>query len=394
MVQSASRKLRAVTLVDSLAAPGGGERLALEVARRLDPDRFERTLCATRTVAPQHAEELTAAGVRILPLGRSSRADLRSWQPLLGLLRRERIDVLHSHKFGSNIWGAVIGSLARVPVIVAHEHTWSYEGQPLRRIADREVVARLSDAFVAVSQQDRRRMSEVEGIPPARTRFVPNGIPPLPALRGHDVRGEFGIPADAPLGVCVTIFRPQKALDVLVEAAALVAREHPSFRVLVVGAANAALAEPVLALARERGVAENVVVGGLRDDVADVLAAGDIALLSSDFEGSPLSVLEYMAAGKPVVATRVGGVPDLVRDGSEGLLVEPRDPAAFAAAVSRLVADAELRRRMGESARRRQREEFDIDVTVRRIEELYLELYARSRRGRRVRRSPTLPRVT
>jgi glycosyltransferase involved in cell wall biosynthesis len=265
-------------------------------------------------------------------------------------------------------------------VIVAHEHTWSYEGQPLRRLADRELVSRLASTFVAVSQADRRRMTEVERIPPQRTRFIPNGIPPL-VPSGRDVRAELGIPADAPLGVAVTIFRPQKALEVLVEATALVAQGLPAVRVLIVGAASEAEAEPLRALARARGVAENLVVTGLRDDVADVLAAADLTLLSSDFEGSPLSVLEYMAAGKPVVATRVGGVPDLVRDGIDGFLVEPRDPQALAGAMSRLFTDAESRGSMGENARLRQREEFDIDVTVRRIEALYHELFARSRRG-------------
>jgi glycosyltransferase involved in cell wall biosynthesis len=376
------RKLRVVTLVDRLQAPGGGERLAFEITRRLDPERFERTLCASRRSAASLSEQTPEGDFGVLELGRSSRKDVLSWRPLLSFLRSERIDVLHTHKFGSNVWGSVLGTLARVPVIVAHEHTWSYEGQPLRRFADRELISRFASVFVAVSREDRRRMTEVEGIPPERTLFVPNGIPPLPPPRGHDVRAELGIPADAPLGVSVSIFRPQKALDVLVEAAALVARETPSFRLLVVGAASEREAEPVRTLARERGIEENVVVGGLRDDVADVLAAGDVALLSSDFEGSPLSVMEYMAAGKPVVATRVGGVPDLIRDGVDGFIVEPRKPEALARAISALLADDGLREQMGASARLRQRAEFDIDVTVRRIEELYLELFARSRRGR------------
>jgi len=383
MTRPPVRKLRVVTLVDGLQAQGGAERFAIEVTRRLDPELFDRTLCVSRQVeSALEEDELREAGVRLMVLERVSRKDVWSWRRLLALLWRERVDVLHTHKFGSNVWGSVLGTLVRVPVIVAHEHTWSYEGQPFRRFADREVVSRLASTFIAVSQEDRRKMTEVEGIPRARTRFIPNGIPSLPQPRGHDIRAEFGISRDALVGVCVALFRPQKALDVLVEATALIASEVPSFRLLLVGAASVAEAEPLRALARKRGVEENVVVGGVRSDVADVLAAADVALLSSDFEGSPLSVMEYMAAGKPVVATNVGGVPDLVRDGIDGYLVEPRNPSALARAVSTLLANRELRIRMGESARGRQRDEFDIDVTVRRIEELYHELFARTRRGR------------
>ena len=110
--------------------------------------------------------------MRVLGLKRTSAAQVWAWWPLYRLLRRERVDVLHAHKFGSNLWGTVIGRLARVPVIVAHEHTWSFEGQPLRRLGDREVIARGSSAFIAVSREDRRRMIEIERIDPER-RDVP-----------------------------------------------------------------------------------------------------------------------------------------------------------------------------------------------------------------------------
>ena len=121
---------------------------------------------------------------------------------------------------------------------------------------------------------------------------------------------------------------------------------------------------------------------GVRTDIPDVLAALDIAVSSSDFEGSPLSVMEYMEAARPVVATRVGGVPDLIDDGVHGLLVEPQDPAAFAAAVAQLLRDPERAREMGRRGQERRRAEFDIDVMVRRLEELY-RLEAQLRKLRR-----------
>jgi glycosyltransferase involved in cell wall biosynthesis len=373
-------KLRVLTLLDRPSVQGGAERLASLVAMRLDPERFERLLCATRLpTQPTFVDELEAAGVRVLSLDRRGRLDLPAWRPLLRLLRQEPVDVLHAHMFGSNVCGTVLGRLNRVPVIVAHEHTWSYEGQPLRRFIDRELVARGATVFLAVSREDRRRMIEVEGISPDDVRFLPIGIPPLPAPSGRDVRAELGIEPGVPVVGTVCELRPQKALEVLVEAAALLREQTPGLRVLVAG--DGPDRERLERLVRRQGLAQVVTLLGLRRDVPDLLAALDVCVCCSDFEGSPLAVMEYMAAGKPIVATRVGGVPDLVVDGVTGHLVPPRDPRSLAEAVAGLLADPRRRRRLGDQGRLRQRREFDLDGTVRRLEDLY-ETLARAH-GRR-----------
>jgi glycosyltransferase involved in cell wall biosynthesis len=373
------RKLRVVTLVDRLGT-GGAERLAIQTTTRLDPERFDRTLVASRdfgvAVSKQHVanalEDLRRADVRVIGLKRTSARQVWAWWPLYRLLRRERVDVLHAHKFGSNLWGTIIGRLARVPVIVAHEHTWSYEGQPLRKLADRFVIARWSSVFVAVSREDQRRMAEVEHIRPERTLFIPNGIPTPAPASGADVRAELGIPADAPVIGTVSVLRPQKALDVLLRATKILRAQFPDLRVLIAGEGDRRFA--LEELSAELGLEQAVMFLGVRTDVPDVLAALDIAVSTSDFEGSPLSVMEYMEAARPVVATRVGGVPDLIDHGEQGLLVEPQDPEGFAQAVAELLRDPERARRMGERARERRRTEFDIEVMVRRLEGLYAEL--------------------
>ena len=377
------RRLRVLTLVDRLGTSGGGERLAMRIAMRLDPQRFESWYCASRwsedgpssDAARAAVDELRAAGVRVHGLGRDSTLAVWSWWPLVRLLRDERIDVLHSHKFGSNVWAAALAPLARVPVLVAHEHTWSFEGQPLRRFLDRELIARSSEAFLAVSREDRRRMIEVERIPPDAVTFVPNGIDPVPAGDGGRVRRELGIEARTPVAGAVAVLRPQKALDVLLRAVAALTGEFPALRVLVAGEGPERAA--LEALAAELGVADRVTLLGQRSDVPDLLAALDMAVSSSSFEGTPLAMMEYMDAGLPVVATRVGGVPDLIDDGVHGLLVEPGDPASLAAAMAELLRDPERARAMGERGRERRRSEFSIEATVRRLERLYEDLAAR-----------------
>ena len=189
-------------MVDSIRRPGGAETLALEGAIRLDPARFERTFCITRWSDDLEREEpsrtwlrrLREAGVRVIGLRRSGPLALWAWGPLLKVLRRERVDVLHGHLFGSNFWATILGRLARVPVVVAHEHMWAYSGNRLRPLLDRELIARFSSAFVAVSEEGRRRMESVEGIPASDIVLIPNGIPATPPGDGARVRAELGIP--------------------------------------------------------------------------------------------------------------------------------------------------------------------------------------------------------
>ena len=162
------RKLRVLTLVDKPTVTGGAERLAAVVAMKLDPARFESVLCASRrTDEPLLDRELEEAGIGVLALDRRSKLDLWAWRPLVSQLRNG-VDIVHAHMFGSNVWGTVLGRLSGVPVVVAHEHTWSFQGRPLRRFLDRELVGRLADVFVAVSGEDRRKMIEVEGVDPKR----------------------------------------------------------------------------------------------------------------------------------------------------------------------------------------------------------------------------------
>ncbi|HEY5192258.1 MAG TPA: glycosyltransferase [Solirubrobacteraceae bacterium] len=381
-LDSPGDRLRVVTLVDYLSCVGGAEHLALLIATRLNPDRFASTLCVSRWPHParvsagassqQALEQLDAAGVRLLGLGRRHKVDLQALTMLGRFLHRERVDVLHAHKFGSNLWGTLVGKIARVPVVLAHEHTWSYEGQSLRRFLDRELIARGATRFIAVSREDRRRMTEVEGIDPRHTLFIPNGVPPSAPPSGRDIRAELGIESGAPVIGAVGVHRPQKALHVLLRAAAILAEEWPSLQVLMVGDGPERVA--LERLAGELRVVDTVRFLGSRSDVSDILRALDVAVCCSDFEGSPLAVMEYMDAALPVVATEVGGVPDLIEPDVHGLLVPPRNPSALAHAIAELLRDPARARSMGARGQERRRAEFDIDVLVHRLEDLYLEL--------------------
>lgn len=385
---SIERKIRVLTLVDYPSLQGGAERLAVMIATRLDSDRFESTLCLSRWpptrssyVDPTAEDAIAtahAAGVPVLPLHRRRKVELGAWIRLESHLRRHRFDVLHAHKFGSNVWGTIAGRAAKVPVILAHEHTWSYEGQPLRRALDRHLIARYATRFLAVSTADRRRMIEIEHIPTEKTLYIPNAIAATPPTPGRNMRAELGIESDENVVGIVALLRPQKAHRVLLHAAAQLMHERPRLRVLIAGDGSEAGA--LRQCATDLGIAERVSFLGTRSDVPDVLSAFDVAVCCSDFEGSPLSVMEYMAAGLPIVATEVGGIPDLIDSGVHGLLVPPREPTMLAGAIRRLLDDRDLAARLGDQARIRQRSEFDFPALTARLESLYVEMLVQSGR--------------
>jgi glycosyltransferase involved in cell wall biosynthesis len=363
---------------------GGAERVAFEFAKRLDPERFRRYLCVVHALPPDRRaaaeadlQELERLGVEVLRLECESLLSNVAWARLYKLLRRESIGVIHAHMPRASVPGTVIGRLARTPVIVSHEHTWSFQGMPVRRFLDRSVVARGSDVVLAVSERDRQQMIDVERIPAECIRVLPNGIP-APSERGSSVRSELGVPPEAGLIGAVGRLYPQKGYDDLVRAVALLKESYGGpFRCVIVG--HGPEEGRLRALIDELGVAGEVQLAGRREDIADVVRALDIAVLSSKYEGMPLAILEYMAGGAAIVATAVGGVPELIEDGVHGLLVRPEDPGELAAAMRRLLEDRDLAARLGQAAHGRQRANYDLDVVVRQLEDLYVELYGAAR---------------
>lgn len=371
-------KIKILTLVESLGS-GGAETLAARIAIGLDPTRFDRLMCVTRPTDPAGVADARAAGVRVLELRRKMRFAVWDWLPLAALLRRERVDVLHAHKFGSNVWASLLGPLARVPSIVAHEHGSDTSKRPLRRFIDRDIIGRGADVVIAVSEADRRWLVEGEGLSAGKVRLLPNGVPAL-VPSGGDVRAELGIRPDAPVVVTAAVLRPEKALGNLVRAAAILAPELSGLRILVAGTGPPSHVEELERLVRELHLDEVVTLLGMRADVPDVLAAADVAVICSDREGQPLALMEYMAAGKAIAATRVGGIPELIEDRAQGLLVPPGDVNALAGAIRELLHDPRLRAELGLRARERQQAELTFDVMLRRLEALYEELASRPSR--------------
>jgi glycosyltransferase involved in cell wall biosynthesis len=375
---TANGRPRVMMLMGTLTdGAGGGERFAVALASALARRGHEVQVCAMREARGPLVEELAQAGVAVHALGRRGRYDVLPFRPLVAMLRARRVDVLHGHQFGANVWASVLGRACGVPATVAHETTWSYEGQRLRRLIDGRLIGRLSDAFVAVSQQDAARMVSLEGVPPEKIHVIPNAVIPRPAGPAGDLRAELGLDHSAAIVGVIAIQRPQKALEVMLEAFARVVGSGLDAHLVLAGRGpcRADLEQRAAAL----GLAGRTHFLGVRQDIGVLLEAFDVCALSSDFEGTPLVVLEAAAHGVPFVATRVGGIPEAVLDGETGLLVPPRDPDALAGALTALLRDPARRARMSEAARAHART-FDLEQVTDRFSALYGALLERAAR--------------
>lgn len=370
-------RLKILFLIDTLIDSGGAERVAIGLATHLPRDRFDVWICSTRDADPVAVEMVEDAGVKHLNIGRRSRWDLHRLAALIRLVRRERFDVLHAHKFGSNFWGTVIGKACGVPVVLAHEHTWSYEGNPVRRWLDGRVIGRLATRFIAVSALDAERMVSIEHVSPSKVLMLPNGYMPRVSSSGGNLRRELGIDAGTPLIAAIAVLRRQKAISVLLEAHSLVLDAMPEARLAIAGDGDDLPA--LQAQSRDLGMQHRVHFLGQRADVDAILRSSDLAAMSSDYEGTPVVAFECMANGTPLVATAVGGLPDVVEDGRTGLLVPRRNPQALADAILRLLGDPGLRASMGKAAAARL-PEFTIEASIARLSSLYESLSAEARR--------------
>lgn len=353
---------RIVTLVDTLAA-GGAERVAVELACALDRDRYTPYVIVGRSSGPL-AQLLDAAGVEWTLLGRRSRLDPRPWLRARRLLRGASL--LHSHKFGSNVWGVLLARSTGVPLVV-HEHNFSAEPSWMRSRIDRWWIGPAAQRVLCVSESVAT-VERASGIPDERIVVVPNGVRMDRALdRGH-ARTQLGLDgAEFFLGT-VGRLRPEKAIDVAIDALAELRASGSSARLCIVGSGPC---EPALrAQVGRLGLDEAVVFAGEHADAARLAGAFDVALLPSHWEGMPLAALEAMAAGTPLVASAVGGLPDLLSDGA-GLLVPPGDPSALARSVAGLERDPAVRALCGEAGQARVAVRHDFAEMVRRVESLY-----------------------
>ncbi len=374
MAMPTSRPYTILHLCDSLSV-GGAERLILGLAGRIDRSRFAVRVCSLGVLRGNLLQpEFERLGVPVEIIGSRRFYDPAALAGVVRSVRSGGVDLIHTHLTYADVVGRIAGRLTGRPVVsTLHNEPYDYDRQRrdlrlLQRLTARHATAML----VAVSERLRERYLRDWGLPPGRVTAILNGVPLAPFL---------AIPAPAERGpgeqlTVTTIGRlsPQKAHDVLLDAAGLLFARRPNLRLMIVGQGR--LEGQLREQAARLGIAGRVQFAGVRQDVAAALAESDIFVLSSRWEGVPVTAAEAMAAARPLVLSDVGGCGDLVRHGVDGLLVPPGDPAALAAALELLADDPPLRRRLGLAARERACRELGMETFARRHEELYGGLLA------------------
>ncbi|HUE97132.1 MAG TPA: glycosyltransferase, partial [Longimicrobiaceae bacterium] len=296
-------------------------------------------------------------------------------------LRRWEADLLPCHPPIAGIVGRLAGRMAGVPVIYT-EHNRMERYNYLTRRANL-LTWSWQDQVIAVSSEvaESIRAHADAGTP---VKVVLNGIDTerFAPLRGGspEVRERVGIPPAAPVIGTVAVFRAQKRLDDWLAAARLLHEKHPDARFLLVG--DGPLRDDLVEKARALNLADAVHFTGLQEDVRPFLAMMDVFMVSSVFEGLPLALLEAMSMRCGVVATTVGGIPEIIRHGENGFLVEPCRPDALSRFASRMLTDAEATREMGDSARRTIETDFSLRRMTEQLEETYIQVLSDGSRGR------------
>ncbi len=379
-----TRPIRVVRVIARLNVGGPAIHVSL-LSERLGPPEWSTLLVAGRVPASEGDMSYVAAEHGVTPhyLPAMSREvspldDLKAVWQLYRLLRRERPDVVHTHTAKAGFIGRVAARLARVPVIVHTFHGHVLRGyfgprkEALYRWLERRC-ARFTDAVLAVSAQVRADLLELGITTPEKLRVVELGLElgrfAATPRSGGALRAELGLAADTPLlGTCGRLV-PIKNQALFLEAAAALRATWPTAHFVLIGDGElrGELAAQVAAL----GLGDAVTILGWRQDTAPLLADLDLFVLTSDNEGTPVTILEACAAGTPVVSTAVGGVGDILTDGATGWLVPPRDAAALTAALEAALSDREEARRRAAAAQAAVLQRFDIGRLAEDLKALY-----------------------
>jgi glycosyltransferase involved in cell wall biosynthesis len=352
-----TRRVRVVHVVRQMDV-GGMEKLLVEFARHADRDRFDLRFVSLTTRGPV-AGEIEACGWPVTALGEPG--GLRPALPfrLAGLFGRWRADVVHTHNTAPLLYGAPAARLVRVPGVIHTRHGQHFRAGRRQATAFR-LASHLADRVVCVSA-DSARLSAREGVARGQLRTVWNGID----LARFAYRG----PCPGGPAVMVARLSPEKDAATLLRAAALVVRHRPDFRLEIAGTGTCL--PDLRRLAGELGLDGCVRFLGEVRDVPALLERAGLFVLPSLSEGVSLTLLEAMARGLPVVATRVGGTPEVVADGETGFLVPAAAPEQLAERITALLDRPDVGRAMGAAGRRRVEEAFSAAAMVGQYERIY-----------------------
>jgi len=347
---------------------GGSEVLAWRIARALT--RSGRYACSLYGVCQGGAlgDALAADGIPSRAFSRRGKVDLRLIGQLARQLRADKAQVVHTHHLGQLMYAGIAGRLVGARVVHTEHEYYTLSRRRSQRLL--RILSGVADVVTSVAEPVTEFLRDQVKIPAIKLRTIPKGVD-LNCYRSACpvARSTLGLREGDVVVGCVARLEPEKGHAVLLDAFRRVSSRFPRAKLLLIGEGSERAR--LQTLASGFGLNEAIRFLGERADVPELLASCDLVVLASVHEGLPMALLEAMASGKPVVATRVGSVPDLVQNGYTGLLVPPDDPTALAEALEVLVADGNQRQKLGEQAREHVQTRYDFDLTIARYTALY-----------------------
>jgi len=363
---------RPVLLMVRALSIGGCERDLTKMALALDRSKYKPYVACFVPEGPRYPE-LAAAGVPVLQLPVKS---FRSWSALRGAwalgrhIRNHGIQVIHAFDVPSDIFAAPVAWLLGVPALITCQLSYRYMYNSWERRMLR-ITDRMAHCIVVNSEAVKRDLMETEGIAATRIYVSYNGVDPASfhALPGNERRRKPCV-AGVPIVVgTVCALRKEKRLDLLLRAFARVRTLRPGMKLLIVG--SGAMQNEIEALRDQLGLGDDCIMVPAQDEVASWMWSMDIFVVSSDTESFPNALLEAMACGCCAIGSKVGGIPELITDGSTGLLFPAGDSAALEQALVRIITDVGLRQQLAKAAQVRSHGSFSMDAAARRTEALY-----------------------
>jgi glycosyltransferase involved in cell wall biosynthesis len=385
------KKIRVVHIVP-LLSPGGAERVAVHIARGLNRQRYEPVVISlSGRVGCDLDHMLEVAGIEVRYLGKRPGFDYRLYGRVHSALKEYEPDVIHTHL---HVLRYTLPSMLLKDVSVVHtvHNLAESEIEPRARLIQRYALTH-GVKPIAVAEEVATSLNRLYGIRNCQVipNCIPTGVYANPQIPRKEWRAKAGFKDTDVLFVCVARFAPQKNHALLLKAFAEGPASDPRAHLVLVGEGDLRAGLEKQAMKLE--LAGKAHFLGLRSDIPEVLGAMDVFVLSSDYEGNPLSVLEAMASGLPIVSTAAGGVPSLLENGKEGLLVPPGDLQGLAKSMNSLLKYRAGRESMGAAAASHARENFDVSHLVRSYEQVYEDLipHPTRRNAQSVSRRPVIP---
>ena len=374
---SVDRRIHIMQVTFGMAI-GGMERVIMELCRYVDPSKYRLSICCISKRGPL-ADRMEAEGVQVVFCQNQSKFGkyFRGFE-LGRVFREQRVDLLHTHHMPAFIDSTVGSLLARIPILINTDHCKQYPIELRWQVLEKGC-SLVADSIVAVSEHTRDELIQYQRIAPAKLQVIRNGIDvtftrPDPP---EEIRRELGLaPDDIVIGTAARL-EPQKGLDLLIDSVPLLVKVLPKVRVVIVGGGS--LEAELRQRADALGLGNRVIITGYRTDAVDVMRTFDCFVQTSIFEGMPMALLEAMALEKPIVASAVGGVPEVVEDGVTGTLLHDRAPEHLARAILDLLVDPAVGRRVGAAGRARYEQHFTARALVSQYERLYGHYLAQKR---------------